>query len=401
MAKYGIIQSITQIAEERGLSKETVKEIIKESLEIAARKKFKNMENFEVEISETSGNINMFMKKRVVEQLSNPNEEIALEEAKKINENIKVGDTIKIPLRLEEFGRNAILVAKQLMYQGVREKEKERMYEEYKGKVGEIITGSVQRIDKKGIVVNFNKAEGILPVREQIPGEKYKQGDTIRAYILEVSKPGKIILSRTHPNFLKKLFELEVPEIREGIIEIKTVARIPGVRAKIAVTSRDPRIDPVGSCVGVKGSRVQAVVKELNNEKIDVIQWSMDPLVFVSRALSSVKILREEINEKERWMRIVIPDDELPIAIGKSGQNTYLASHLTDFKIDIMSESEYKDKPVPLVKEFTNTIKKKLLDYGFRTLRDILQKGEAELLKVPGIGKQTAKKILEIAKQYE
>jgi len=401
MAKYGIVQSITQIAEERGLSKETVKEIIKESLEIAARKKFKEIENFEVEISEISGNINMFMDKKVVKKVGNPDKEITLEEAEKVKENVKVGDIIKIPLRLEEFGRNAILVAKQLMYQGVREREKERMYEEYKEKVGEIITGSVQRVDKKGIVVNFDKAEGLLPVREQIPGEKYRQGDSIRAYILEVSKPGKIILSRTHPHFLKKLFELEVPEVREGIIEIKTVARIPGVRAKIAVTSKDPRIDPVGSCVGVKGSRVQAVVKELNNEKIDVIQWSMDPLVFVSRALSSVKILREEINEKEKWMRIVIPDDELPIAIGKSGQNTYLASHLTDFKIDIMSESEYNDRPVPLVKEFSEVTKKRLIDYGFRTLRDILQKGEAELLKVPGIGKQTAKKILEVAKQYE
>lgn len=361
-----ILNIVDQIAQEKALSREEVISVLKKSLEDAVIKDYGKSVPVEVKISESDGELKIFVEKKVIP--------------------------------LERFKRNIILTAKQMIGQKVKEIEKEKIYEEYESKIGEIITGSVQKVDRKRIIISLGDAEAIIPLKEQIPNERYRQGDTIKAYILDCSKRDGLTLSRAHPNFLKELFKLEVPEVSSGVIEIKTVARIPGVRAKISVTSTDPKIDPVGACVGMKGSRIKTVVKELNNEKIDCIQWSSDPLVFVSRAITSSKILKEEINTVNKRIMCVISNDDLPQVIGRNGQNVYLASQLTGFKIVILSEDEYKSKGIVFVKEFPKKLKEQLIDNKITTTADIISCGIEELIKIPGIGKSKAEKILEVAK---
>ncbi|MDI6840833.1 MAG: transcription termination factor NusA [bacterium] len=394
-----ILKAITQMAEERGVQKDSIIGILKDTLISAAQRDLGEGATIDVELSEAAGTAKVFLVKKVVKRVINPVSEISLKEAQKINQAVKLNDKLRIELPFEKFGRNAIILAKRVMQQKIREKEKERVYDEYKKKIGEIETGIVQKVDKHEIIVKIKNAEGILPLREQIPDERYYQGNTIKVYILDVTPGGRVLLSRSHPDFLKKLFIHEVPEIQEKIVEIKVAARIPGIRAKIAVASNNPKVDPVGACVGVKGVRIQGVVKELNNEKIDVIQYSSDPLVFVSRALSSVKILHHDINLDEGRISIVVKDEELPQAIGKNGQNALLASRLTGFKIDIVSETEYKSKGVAFIPEISKSIKEILISHGFLTTAEILNKGVDGLTKVHGIGKKRAEKIFAIAKK--
>lgn len=394
-----ILEAITHMVEERGVSKDFVIDILKETLISAAQREYGLDTSIDVEISQADGSAKVFLVRKVVKRVTNSEQQVSLKEAHKVEPNLEPGDELRTELSLERFGRNAIILAKHILQQKIREKEKEKVYEEYMKKLGELETGIVQKVSRREIIVKLKNAEGILPEKEQILEERYYQGNMLKAYILDVTPSGRVLLSRTHPNFLRKLFKQEVPEIQEGIIEIKEVARIPGIRAKIAVTSNNPKVDPVGACVGVRGSRIQTVVKELNNEKIDVIQYSSDSMVFVSRALSSVKVLREEIDPKENKISVVIKDEELPQAIGKSGQNALLASKLTGFKINIISESEYKSKGVAVIPEISKSIKETLISHGFLTTTEILNRGVEELVKVPKIGKKRAEEIFAIAEK--
>lgn len=403
---YEIIEALTQIARERGLDKEFLIDALKESLLTGARKKFGKAENIEVEVDEDKGEIRVFQEKTVVKEVEDAAEEMTLKEAKQIDPDVEMGNKVRVELPFEEFGRNAVLVAKQMMYQKVREAEREHIYSDLSQKIGEIITGSVQQVDRRGVVLNLGRAEGIIPPKEQIPTEHYRQGNNVRSYVVDVrlsSRGPSVLLSRTHPNFLKKLLTFEVPEIYEGIVEIRAVAREPGDRSKVAVYSHDGKIDPVGACVGVKGSRVQTVVRELNNEKIDIIQWSQDPLVFISRALSPAKVTKSLIEEENEKVTAVIPDDQLSLAIGKGGQNARLAVKLTGWKIDIISETEYRTRqeeeekskiPVEDLPSLTKRMKEGLIQAGYRTAWDISKAGVESLKQIPGVGDRTAAKIL-------
>ncbi|MFQ5906745.1 MAG: transcription termination factor NusA, partial [bacterium] len=287
------------------------------------------------------------------------------------------------------------------------------IYEGFSERIGDIVTGTVQQVDRRGVIVNLGRTEAIMPLREQIYTERIRQGQTIRAFILDVrrtSRGPQVILSRTHPDFLKKLFHFEVPEVYEAVVQIKSVAREPGDRSKIAVYSKDDKIDPVGACVGVKGSRVQAVVRELNGEKIDVVQWSSDTSLFVSRSLSPAKVLKCVLSEKRGRARVVIGDDQYSLAIGRGGQNARLAAKLTGLKIDILSESQYKeqlerDKESLIMLAKTHGVSPKMIDRlilaGFTSASDIAQSNEKELISIKGIGERTAAKILEASARID
>lgn len=406
MINYEIIEALTQIARERGLEKEFLIDALKEALLTGARKKFGKAENIEVDVNEDSGEIKVLQEKTVVQEVDDPAEQIALEEAKETDPDAEMGDTVKVELPFGEFGRNAVLVAKQMMYQKVREAEREHIYSDLSEKIGDIITGSVQQVDRRGVTVNLGRAEGIIPPKEQIPTEHYRQGNNVRAYVVDVRlspRGPSVLLSRTHPSLLKKLLTFEVPEIYEAIVEIRAVAREPGDRSKVAVYSHDGKIDPVGACVGVKGSRVQTVVRELNNEKIDIIQWSQDPLLFVNRALSPAKVTKSFIDEDNDKVTAVIPDDQLSLAIGKGGQNARLAVKLTGWKIDIISDTEYRsrlekaEKSKILIEDLptlTKRVKDRLIETGYRTAWDVSQADQKELRQIPGVGEKTAAKIV-------
>lgn len=334
---------IEQVGKDKGLDKSVLIEVLKSAMLTAARKRYGVHKEIEAHFNEELGEIELFQFKTVVEEVTDPDTQITFEEARRLDPEVVVGDSLGIKLDTREFGRIAAQTAKQVIIQKVRDAEREVVYNEYSGKVGEVVTGIVQSFEKGDIIVNLGKAEAILPKREQVRKEGYRQGDRVRALILEVKKetPGhQVIISRSHPDLLVKLFKTEVPEIYEGIVEVKGVAREPGERAKIAVAAEDSDVDPVGACVGVKGSRVQAVVQELKGEKIDIIPWSEDPVKFVCSALSPAQVFRVIIDESSHSMEVIVPDDQLSLAIGRKGQNVRLAARLTGWKVDIHSESE-------------------------------------------------------------
>ncbi len=399
MTVYNISHFLNQLAEDREIDLSKVQQLFEETIKTIARKTFGRDTDVNVNINESDGSISVIILKEVVKRVELPSKEIALKDAVKYDESVKIGDTLSIPIEFETFGRNAILLTKQLLFQKLREVERDAIYSSFEQRVGEIVTGSIRRIEGKRILISLDKTEGVLQKKEQIQGEYFRQGSIIKTYILSVDLKDGIQLSRTHPDFLRGLFESEVPEIKEGIVEIKDIVRIPGIRAKVAVISNDPRIDPVGACVGVKGSRVQVVVKELAGEKIDVIQWSQDSLVYVSRSLSGVKILKEDRDEDSKRIQIVVGDDELPIAIGKNGQNAFLSSKLTGYRIDIISESMYNKTSIINIKGLASGLKTKLLDNGFISAYDVVFNGLPKLLKIKGIGKNLANKAYEISSE--
>jgi N utilization substance protein A len=319
-----------------------------------------------------------------------------------------------VPVNVEfsEFGRNAIAVAKQILIQKVREAERERIYEEYKNKVGSVVTGGVQQIEKGHIIVNLGRAEAVLSPKEQIPKERYRQGDRIRALILDVQKSLKgpqIILSRANPEFVKRLFELEVPEIYEKIIEIKAVAREPGERSKIAVSSIDDRVDPVGACVGVKGTRVQSIVRELSNERIDIVPWSANPENFATRALAPAKVVHIDTYHDDNSMTVVVEDDRLSLAIGRAGQNARLAAKLTGWKINILSETEFREQKkledqlkidVSELSGVGKKLKETLNAHGIETVQDLAKVSPEDLTEIEGVGSKRAVSLIQKAKDY-
>ncbi|HUT63350.1 MAG TPA: transcription termination factor NusA, partial [Anaerolineae bacterium] len=342
--RYDILEAISQIAREKNVTREVVVDTIKAGLLSAAKKRFGNSDHITVNIDITTGAIDMEAKWDVVEEVDDTTHEITLEQAKKINPRAKIGGIVIEPLKFNDFGRHAIHSAKQSLIQKVREVERDRIFEDYQKRINEIVTGTVQQILRGDIYINLGRAEALLPQKYQIKKERYHQGNTIRAIIIDVKRETKgpqIILSRTDPKFLIKLFELEVPEIYDGIVEIKGVARKPGERSKITVTSTDPRVDAVGACVGIKGSRVQGIVKELNNERIDIIQYSDDITTYLARALGPAVVQRVDVDRVNGKLTAVVDDEQLSLAIGKNGTNAELASHLTGLSVDIISHSKF------------------------------------------------------------
>ena len=298
-------------------------------------------------MDERTGNTHVYSIKKVTEKPENTIQEISLKEAKKINKSLDIGDEVQIEIIPKNFGRIAAQTAKQVIIQKIREAEKEIMYTEYSDKKGEIVSGAIHKADKGVVIMDLGKLEGIMPAKEQIPTEHYRVNDKIKAYVVDVvmgEKGGpQVIVSRSNADFVKKLLEFEIPEIYEGLIEIKSIARDPGQRSKVAVYSQDPNIDPVGSCVGQRGIRIQNVINELHGEKIDVIEWNDDISIFIASSLLPAKIMAVDVKEEERFAQVIVPDDQLSLAIGKSGQNARLAAKLTAWKIDIKSESQFRE----------------------------------------------------------
>jgi N utilization substance protein A len=340
------LDALHDLEKEKGISVEILLEAIEAALLSAYKRNFGSLQNARVIIDRDTGEFKVFSQRVVVQEVTDSRQEISLQEAKSINPSYELEDIVESEVTPKNFGRIAAQTAKQVVVQRIREAERNIIYEEFANREDDIITGIVQRVEHKNVFIELGKTEAVLTPSEQMPGEQYHHGSRIKAYIVEVKKTNKapqIIVSRTHPGLLKRLFELEVPELQEGVVELKAVAREAGQRSKIAVYSRDENVDPVGSCVGPKGMRVQNIVNELNGEKIDIIKWNPDPSKFVASSLSPAKVVAVEVWEEEKVARVIVPDYQLSLAIGKEGQNARLAAKLTNWKIDIKSESQMEE----------------------------------------------------------
>jgi N utilization substance protein A len=397
---------VEQVSRDKGINREVLIRALEEALRSAARKKYGNKMDIEVQYNEESGEIEVFQFKEVAEVVTEPEIEIGLEEGRKLDPECEVGDSLGTKMDTSTFGRIAAQSAKQVIIQKMKDAEKDAVYASFIDRKGEILNGIVQRIDRGDIIVNLGQTDGVLPVREQVPRESYRRGDRIRAYILDVlhdSRGPQIVLSRTHPSFLMDLFRTEVPEISESIVNIMGASREPGVRAKIAVSSNNSDIDPVGACVGMKGSRVQNVVQELRGEKIDIIPWHIDPAKFVCNALAPAEISRVIIDEVNNSMEVIVPDEFLSIAIGKKGQNVRLASKLTGWHLDVKSETRYSqamqtgyDSLVALP-GVGISLADALYESGFYSAEEIAHANIEDLIQIRGIGEEKADKLLEAA----
>jgi N utilization substance protein A len=410
---YEILEALGQIAREKNVDKELVIETLEAGIVSAARRRYGQNADIQVRFDEGSGGMSIEYVRKVVDDLTDEELEIEIDDARVENPDAKVGQDLRVELTLEEFGRNAIQAAKQVVVQRVREAERENVYQNYHNRVNEVLTGTVQQVNRGNIIVNLGRAEALLPWREQIRREQYRQGDTIRAMIIDVQRNAKgpqIILSRASGAFLVKLFEQEVPEILEGIVTINAVAREAGGRAKIAVSSNEYRVDPVGACVGMKGSRVQSIVRELSGERIDIVPFSEDPIAFVTKALSPAKILQTIPNDETKHMKVIVTEDQLSLAIGKSGQNARLAAKLTGWEIDLVSEEDFalsrgqapKSDAIP-VDELEGLGPKtieNLITSGFESVQDIVRATIEDLINVPGVGDVTAQRIYLSAVQH-
>jgi len=405
--KSEIAEAFSQIIKEKNIDQNLLSKIIENIILSMIKKKYGTVDNFDIFVHLDKGEIEIYQNKTIVEDVVDENLEIDLESAQKVEPDLEIGDEFVEIVDPASFGRRLIISAKQNLNQKIRDAEKEIIFDDYKNRIGEIINGDIRQISRDEIYVNVDRAELILPKKEQIQKERYRRGDNIRAVIKDVVRTNRgpeIIISRADPLFLLRLFEIEVPEIYEGIIEIKGIAREAGDRAKIAVYSNDKRIDAVGACVGMKGIRIQSIVKELNNEKIDIINWNNEPAIFIARALSPSRPTRVIINEEEKKAQVVLSNDQISLAIGKGGQNRRLASKLTGYEIETIRESEYKkkyareEKRIELshVEGFSEGIIKKLLNSGLETIDDVRDAGVDGLLKVPGIGQKTAERIMEL-----
>ncbi|WHH58977.1 transcription termination factor NusA [Petroclostridium sp. X23] len=337
------IEALEQIAKEKSINTEVLLDAIEAALISAYKRNFGSSQNVSVNIDRISGEVKVFAKKKVVEEIENDFLEIGLEQARSISKKYDLGDIIDIEVTPKKFGRIAAQTAKQVVVQRIREAERGIIFEEFFSRQNDIATGIVQRVEKKNVMVEMGKIEAILAPNEQVPAEEYHFNDRIKVYVIEVKKTTKgpqVLISRTHPGLVKRLFEKEVPEIYEGVVEIKSISREPGSRTKIAVHSVDANVDPVGACVGPKGNRVQVIVDELRGEKIDIIKWNSDPVEYIAASLSPAKVLKVDVNEDEKAAKVIVPDYQLSLAIGKEGQNARLAAKLTGWKIDIKSESQ-------------------------------------------------------------
>jgi N utilization substance protein A len=401
---------IEQVSKEKGIDRQIIVEALKDAMLSAAKRTYGPEKKIEAQWNSEIGEVELFEIRTVVDEVNDAENEVTLAEARRsMDPEAEVGDELLAKLPPEKFGRIAAQAAKQNIIQRVRDAERDSIFKEFKTRKGELATGTVQRFEKKSIIVNLGRADAVLPEKEQIPRERYRQGDRIRAYIVDVelsSRGPQIILSRTHPGLLIELFRQEVPEIYEGIVEVKGAAREPGGRAKFAVTSHDSDVDPVGACVGMRGTRVQAVVQELRNEKIDIVEWTVDPAEYVCRALAPAKVSRILLDEDEHAMEVIVPDDQLSLAIGKKGQNVRLASRLTGWKLDVRSESEAEDEArrarasLSAIPGLGDVSAELLYQYGFKSAEELAASDAETVSEVDGIGPDRAASILEAAREH-
>ncbi len=401
-----LITVIEQIGREKGIDKEILFEALESALLSASKKTHGTADNVRMHIDRSTGTLRAYCRKRVVEQVTDDGLEIALEDAKALNPEAELDDELEQELPPQELGRIAAQTARQVILQKVRDAEREGIYSEFAGKEGQILRGVVHRIEKRNVILEIGKAEAVLPEREQIPGERYNPGDRVRAYVLEVRRSTKgpqITLSRTHPGYLVRLFETEIPEIQEGIVLVRAAAREPGERAKVAVASTKRDVDPIGACVGLRGTRIQVISRELRGEKIDIIEWSHDPATFVARALSPAKVSSVTIGEEadaegQVSALVVVPDNQLSLAIGKKGQNARLAAKMTGMRIDIKSESEVdaergehdSDTSWSILDEIDVDGREALRAAGLATPDAIVEAGVDRLREIPGVGDHAA-----------
>ena len=397
---------IEQVSRDKGIERHVLIKALEEALKSAARKKYGPKVDIEVQYSEETGELEVFQFKEVTEAVEEPMLQISVEEGRRLDPECEIGDSLGTKMDTNTFGRIAAQSAKQVIIQKLKDAEKDAVYTSYIDRKGEIINGIVQRIDRGDIIVNLGQTEGVLPIREQVPKEGYRRGDRIRALILEVlqeSRGPQVVLSRTHPNFLVTLFRTEVPEISEGIVSIMGASREPGVRAKIAVASSNSDIDPVGACVGMKGSRVQTVVQELRGEKIDIIPWHIDPAKFVCSSLAPAEISRVIIDEDNRSMEVIVPDEFLSIAIGKKGQNVRLASKLSGWHLDVKSESAYNQAmqsgydSLMALPGVGISLADALYEKGFYSAEEIAKASREEILQIRGVDDATADSLIAAA----
>jgi N utilization substance protein A len=421
IASGDILNALRELTQEKQLDRSELRALLQDGIYAALAKKHGPNVQAEVDIDERTGKINIVLLKNVVEEVTDPSREVSLEEARAEDPEFQVGDVMEIPVSFEQFGRAAVQAAKQRILQRVREGERTKIREEFSGRVGDLLSGEVQQIERGKIVVmlhKFREAEAIIPYREQNHREHFHQGDPIRAVLKRVEETPKgprLILSRADPAFVEALFRLEVPEIQQGIVEIKASAREVGSRTKIAVFSRDEAIDPVGACVGVKGSRVQAVVNELNGERIDIVPWSPDPERFAKLALAPARVARVYANYDTRTIQAVVDEDQLSLAIGRNGQNVRLASELTGWKIELYSSREWMERgegpsfaplpeeadvaadvPLSEIEGLPTATVAVLEEAGYRTLNDIIDLEREDFLKLPGIAPEEADRIMAI-----
>lgn len=342
-----LVNAMQELEKEKGIKKEYLLESIETALVTAYKRNFNSAENVKITMDGETGEIHVYAEKDVVKQVEDEKTQINLQDARKVNPKLEIGDKAQIEIIPKNFGRIAAQTAKQVIVQKIREASRNIIFDEYNERKGEIVSGIVQKVDNNIVVLDLGKLEGIMPLKEQVPTEQYKVNDKIRACILDVQKGLKgapqVIVSRASAEFVRKLFELEIPEIYEGVIEIKSIARDAGSRSKLAIYSPNENIDPVGSCVGQKGIRIQNIINELHGEKIDVIEWNEDPSIFIATALLPARVMAVDINEEEKSAQVIVEDDQLSIAIGKAGQNARLAAKLTGWKIDIKSESQFRE----------------------------------------------------------
>ena len=390
----GLKREIDQVAKDKGIDKNVIVGALEEAMRQAARRKFGQEREIEARFNDELGEVELFEFRTVVEDVGDPEREVGLEQAHQFDPDAELGDEIGVKLDTEGFGRILAQTAKQVIIQRVRDAERNIIYDEYKERKGEVVNGIVRRFEKGAIIVDLGRAEAILPVKEQVPRETYRPGDRIRAYVTEVTtatKGPQIILSRACTEMLTKLFEQEVPEIYESVVSIEAAAREPGGRAKISVASRDSDVDPVGACVGMKGSRVQAVVQELRGERIDIVPWSPDPARYVCSALSPAQVSKVIIDEANRSMDVIVPDDQLSLAIGRKGQNVRLAVQLTGWRIDIKSEAKLREiaqwlaEAVSVVEGCGDPEAELLLQQGVTSLEDLAGCDPELLFSLPGI----------------
>jgi transcription termination/antitermination protein NusA len=391
---------IEQMGKDKGINKQIIIEALETAMLTAAKKKLGLNSDIEAHYNEEAGEIEVFQFKTVVEKVIDNETQVPLDFARNnLDEEAQLGDSLGIKIETSTFGRIAAQTAKQIIIQKVKDAERDNIFDEYKDKKGQLLNGFVQRFDGGNIIVNLGKTEGIIPVSEQIHRESFKRGERIRAYVYDVkriSKGPQIVLSRTHPGFLRTLFEMEVPEISEGLIEIVNVAREPGNRSKIAVRTKDKDIDPVGACVGMRGSRVQSVVQELKGERIDIVPYSDDPVKFVCSAISPAKVDRVLIYDDNHSIEMIVPDDQLSLAIGKNGQNVRLAARLTGWKIDVKSESmvtsqsENGHKELMKLQGIDESLAERLFNEGFKSISTIASADAGSLSAIPGVDEKAA-----------
>ncbi len=417
-----IVEAVNLIAKEKRIDKDELRDILEDIFITLIKKKYGESDNFDVIVNMDRGDVEIFVEKEVVEEVEDPILQISYKDAKKNDPDIEIGEDYVEIIQPEQFGRRLINIAKQTLLQRIREYEKRKIYDEYSSRVGEIIIGDIHQVTRSGFFLLVDRTEMFMPRSESIPKEELRRGDSVRALIKQVIEPDNtefepdeesirrrrarstpdIIVSRGDNQFLIRLFEIEVPEIFDGIVEIKKISRKPGERAKIAVESMDKRIDPVGACVGMRGVRIQSVVRELNGEKIDVISYTSEPEILIMRALTPAKPIRVIINEEENLAVAIIPDKDMGLALGRGEVNKELAQEITGWNIEIIKESEYYQKSmedemdIEDIPGLTNSLINKLKEANVNTVEELKNLGLQGLVEIPGIGQKTAQKILQL-----